>query len=249
MAMTYSLNFAVNKESPYGRATKQNNQFLSVVDLYSLDPTNLKVVISSANFGEGNYPDLAKHRWIIRTHYGFYVKFNFESIDTEVDRDTISVYKLRVNADKELVDQVTVAKNLLVKCNQAEIVFRADCSVNTSGFQATVQIIKSNDQTEKTTTKAISTKTNSKKITTKILTTQKAIPEIPTTQNITPEIPTARTTTTVVSSAQNITTEISTTRARTSEISSTRTTTPKIQTTRTTTLEIPTTSQTQENGL
>merc|ERR1719466_722860 len=101
MAMTYSLNFAVNKESPYGRATKQNNQFLSVVDLYSLDPTNLKVTISSANYGEGNYPDLAKHRWIIRTHDSFFLQLNFKAVEIEVGLDTIDVYKLHINGDTE----------------------------------------------------------------------------------------------------------------------------------------------------
>ena len=142
MSMNYSLNYEVNTESQDGKLTKQNNQFLSVVDLYSLDPTNLKVIMSSANFGEGNYPDLAKHRWIVRTQDGFFLRLNFETIEIEDDIDTIDVYKLHDNAEKELVDRVNVAKQFLVKCNQAEIVFRSDCTVNRIGFKVTIQIFK-----------------------------------------------------------------------------------------------------------
>ena len=89
--MSYSVNYKANKESQDDQATKQNNQVLSAVDLYSLDPTNLKIQLSLANFGEGNYPDLAKHRWIIRTHDGFFLKLNFRIVEMEDDSDTIEV--------------------------------------------------------------------------------------------------------------------------------------------------------------
>ena len=235
MAMTYSLNFAVNKESPYGRATKQNNQFLSVVDLYSLDPTNLKVVISSANFGEGNYPDLAKHRWIIRTHDSFLIKISFETVDIEVDIDTIDVYKLHDVGDKELVDQITVAKQILVESNQAEIVFRTDCTVNKYGFRATLQIIKNKNQAKKTQTKSNSNTTRTTRTTTtEIPTTQNITTEISTTHNTIPETPTTENIIPKISSAQNIT----------SEIPSTHNTIPEVPTTHNTITETPTTQNT-----
>ena len=147
--MNYLFHYEANKESQDDQSTKQNNQFLSVVDLYSLDPSNLKVTISSSNYGVGNYPDLAKHRWLIRTHDGFFLKINFEHVQVEADLDIIDVYKFHASSDKELVDQVTVAKQLVVKCNQALIVFRSDCSVNRSGFQATALIIKNNEEAMK----------------------------------------------------------------------------------------------------
>ena len=187
MALTYSINYEANKEiQKCGQVTKQNNQ-LFLVELYSLDSTNLKVTIGSANFGIGNYPDLAKHRWIIRTHHGFFLRLNFKTVEVEVDVDTIDVYKLRTNGDTELVDQVNVAKQLIIKSNQVEIVLRSDCTVNRSGFQATVQSIKSSNQTEKTKTKAISTAKSN---------TKETIRETPATQNKTPEIPTIQKTTT-----------------------------------------------------
>ena len=157
--MSYLINYKANKESQDGQVTKLNNQFLSVVDLYSLDPTNLKIQLSSANFNGGNYPDLAKHRWIIRTHDGFFLKLNFRVVKIEADIDTIEVYKFEANGDKKIVDEVKVAKQLVVDSSQLVIVFRSDCTVNRRGFEATVQPIRIiYNETEKTTTEATTTK-------------------------------------------------------------------------------------------
>ena len=142
MTMNYLFHYEANKESQDDQATKQNNQFLSVVDLYSLDPSNLKITISSSNYGVGNYPDLAKHRWLIRTHDGFFLKINFDVVDVEIDLDRIDVYKFHDNRDKEFVEEINVAKQLIVKSNQVLIVFGTDCTVSRSGFQATVQAMK-----------------------------------------------------------------------------------------------------------
>ena len=206
MSMNYSLNYEVNTESQDGKLTKQNNQFLSVVDLYSLDPTNLKVIMSSANFGEGNYPDLAKHRWIVRTQDGFFLRLNFETIEIEDDIDTVDVYKLHDNAEKELVDRVNVAKQFLVKCNQAEIVFRSDCTVNRIGFKVTIQSFKRIDQKEITTTKALSSAIqNTKTITpSEITNIQNTTPKFVKTERISREIPTTQQTTTEISTTHNI---------------------------------------------
>ena len=156
--MTYSINYEANKENENDQETKQNNQVLSVVDLYSLDPTKLEVSLSSVNFKEGNYPDLAKHKWVIRTHNGFYLNINFEIVEMELDIDTISVYKFYDNGEKELVDQINFARQLLIKCNQVVIVFRSDCTVNKSGFQAAVKAIRK-DIPEATTTQTPTTLT------------------------------------------------------------------------------------------
>ena len=132
--MSHSFNYKANKENQEDQVTKLNNQFLSVVDLYSLDPTSLKIKLSSSNFGQGNYPDLAKHRWIIRTHDVFFLYLNFRTVEIEVDLDTIEVYKFQDNSNKTIVDQVKHAKKLVVNCNQVVIVFRSDCTVNKRGF-------------------------------------------------------------------------------------------------------------------
>ena len=196
MTNNYSINYKANKESQDDQATKLNNQFLSVVDLYSLDPTNLKIKLTSANFGEGNYPDLAKHRWIIRTHDGYFLKLNFKVVQIEGDLDTIEVYKFEVNGDKKIVDDVKVAKQLVVNSNQLVIVFKSDCTVNKRGFQATVQAIKSDKEIENTTPVAT---------TSEIPTTQNTTPEIPTIQNTTPEMPTIQNTTPEMPTTQRTT--------------------------------------------
>merc|ERR1719427_337824 len=176
MTMSYSKNYKANKESQDNQVTKLNNQFLSVVDLYSLDPTNLEIKLSSANYGEGNYPDLAKHMWIIRTHDGYFLKLNFRVVQIEDDLDTIEVYKFEANGDKNIVDNVKVAKQLVVNSNQLVIVFKSDCTVNKRGFQATAKAIKSNNRKESTTLVAT---------TPEIPTTQRTSPEKAITQNIT----------------------------------------------------------------
>jgi len=263
--MRYSINYIANKESQDDQVTKLNNQFLSVVDLYSLDPTNLEIQLSSANFGEGNYPDLAKHRWIIRTHEGYFLKLNFKVVKIEDDVDTIEVYKFETNGDKKIVDEINVAKQLVVNSNQLIIVFISDCTVNKRGFQATVQSIKSDNEIEnktpvattpempttQNTTPEIPTTQNTtpEKATTKNTTPEKATiqnttPEIPTTQNTTPEMPITQNTTPEKATTKNTTAEKATAQNTTPEISTTQNTTPEKATTQNTTPEISTTQKT-----
>ena len=131
----------------------------------------MSVQISSANFGEKNYPDLAKHRWIIRTHEGFFLKLNFNYVDIEVDLDTIDVYKIHDNGDEEIVDQVNTAKQLVVEFKQVHIIFRSDCTVNRSGFQASIQAVESKSQLEKLSMESTIFETEaSQKPTSKVLT-------------------------------------------------------------------------------
>ena len=114
---------------------------MSLVDLYSSNPANLSVQISSANFGEGNYPYLGEHAWVVRAHDGFHFTLTFDFVEVEKDQDVIKVYKYQNGGEKEIVDQVDVAREFEVDSNRVLVVFRSDCSVNKKGFRATIRAV------------------------------------------------------------------------------------------------------------
>ena len=114
---------------------------MSLVDLYSSNPANLSVQISSANFGEGNYPYLGEHAWVVRAHDGFHFTLTFDFVEVEKDQDVIKVFKYQNDGEKKIVDQVDVAREFEVDSNRVLVVFRSDCSVNKKGFRATIRAV------------------------------------------------------------------------------------------------------------
>ena len=141
------IDFSFNYEAS-ATESKQTNQFLAVLDIYSNDPRNLKVKLSSANFGEGNYPDNSKHRWLIRTHEGYSLSLDIKKFDLEKDLDALTVYAVQPSGTRKLVSDVTVAQQLDARTNQLLVMFHSDCSVTREGFSAVVSVAREATQTK-----------------------------------------------------------------------------------------------------
>ena len=133
----YTFNYEVkSKES------KQTNQFLAVFDIFSDNPENLKIKFNSANYGFGYYPDVSKHRWLIRTHAGYALSIDIKEVDVEKDLDTLTGYDFQSSGEKKLLSEVNVARQLDTFSNYVLIVFQTDCSIHRGGFSAVVNIAK-----------------------------------------------------------------------------------------------------------
>ena len=137
----YTFNYETEKPDEENQS-KQTNQFLAVLDVYSDKPDGLKIKIESANFGYGNYPDASKHRWLIRTHPGYSLSLDVKKVDLERDLDTVNVYDVSSNGDKKLVEEVVISTQLDTSSNQLLVVFKSDCSVSRGGFSAIVNVVK-----------------------------------------------------------------------------------------------------------
>jgi len=137
----YTFNYETEKPEEENQS-KQTNQFLTVLDLYSDKPENLKITFSSANFDYGNYPDASKHRWLIRTHAGYSLSLDVKKVDLERDLDTVNVYDVSTNGNKKLLREVELSTQLDTSSNQLLVVFKSDCSVSRSGFSAIVTVVE-----------------------------------------------------------------------------------------------------------
>ena len=137
---------------------------------------------------------------MVRAHDGFRMALSFDFVEVEKDQDVIKVYKYK-NGEKEIVDQVDAAKEIVVDSNRVMVVFRSDCSVNRKGFQATIRAVrrvgnKATSPASKNYKAVVSTEesfetTTSEKTTTQVATTQRA-----TTQELTPQLFSTQTATT-----------------------------------------------------
>jgi len=135
----FTFNYEV--ESMEGES-KQTNQFLAILDIFSDHPEQLQIKLSSANFGYGYYPEGSKHRWLIRTHAGHSLSLDMKNVDVEKDLDTITVYDVQSSGNKKLLSEVNVAKQLNTLSNHILVVFKSDCSVNRGGFSAVVNVAR-----------------------------------------------------------------------------------------------------------
>ena len=135
----FTFNYEV--ESMEGES-KQTNQFLAIIDVFSDHPETLKIKLSSANFGYGYYPEGSKHRWLIRTHAGNSLSLDMKNVDLEKDLDTITVYDVQSSGEKKLLSELNVAKQLNTLSNHILVVFMSDCSVNRGGFSAIVSVLR-----------------------------------------------------------------------------------------------------------
>jgi len=138
----YSFNYEVGSEE-----SKQTNQFLAILDVFSDSPETLKIKFSSANFGAGKYPEGSKHRWLMRTRAGYSLSMDVKEVDLEKDLDTLTVYDVRSSGEKKVLSEVSVAKQLDTFSNRVLTVFKSDCSVNRGGFSAVVSIVKNKQKT------------------------------------------------------------------------------------------------------
>ena len=133
----YSFNYEVESVE-----SKQTNQFLAILDIFSDNPETIKIKFSSANFGAGYYPEGSKHRWLIRTHAGYSLSIDVKEVDLEKDLDTLVVYDVQSSGEKKVLSEVSVAKQLGTFSNRVLAIFKSDCSVNRGGFSAVVNIAK-----------------------------------------------------------------------------------------------------------
>ena len=78
---------------------------------------------------------------MVRAHDGFHFTLTFDFVEVEKDQDVIKVYKYQNGGEKEIVDQVDVAREFEVDSNRVLVVFRSDCSVNKKGFRATIRAV------------------------------------------------------------------------------------------------------------
>ena len=133
----YSFNYEVESAE-----SKQTNQFLAILDIFSDNPETLKIKFNSANFGFGEYPAGSKHRWLIRTRTGYSLSIDIKEVELEKDVDVLAVYDVQSSGEKKLLSEVSVAKQLDTFSNRVLAVFKSDCSVNRGGFSAVVNIAK-----------------------------------------------------------------------------------------------------------
>ena len=133
----YSFNYEVESSE-----SKRTNQFLAILDIFSENPSTLKIKLNSANFGYGTYPDGSKHRWLMRTHPGYSLSVDVKEIDLEKDLDALTVHDVQSSGKKKLLSEVSVAKRLDTFSNRVLVTFKSDCSVNRGGFTAVVSVSK-----------------------------------------------------------------------------------------------------------
>jgi len=135
--ISYSFNYELESVE-----SKQTNQFLAILDIFSDNPETLKINFSSANFGFGEYPDVSKHRWLIRTRAGYSLSIDVKEVELEKDLDTLTVYDVQSSGEKKVLSEVSVAKQFETFSNRVLVLFKSDCSVNRGGFTAVVNISK-----------------------------------------------------------------------------------------------------------
>jgi len=138
----YSFNYEVESSE-----SKQTNQFLAILDIFSENPETLKIKLNSANFGYGTYPDGSKHRWLMRTHPGYSLSVDVKEIDLEKDLDALTVHDVQSSGKRKLLSEVSVAKRLDTFSNRVLVTFKSDCSVNRGGFTAVVSVSKNKRKT------------------------------------------------------------------------------------------------------
>ena len=124
-------------------ASKTLNDVLIVIELYNNDEANITVQVSSPNYPDGGYPDLAHYAWLVRTNKADQqVNFQLEDLDIEKCCDLLAVFDgsdrtgrvLAVLSGANKTEQVfsSTQKALFIR-------FTSDCSVSGKGFSGRVQ--------------------------------------------------------------------------------------------------------------
>jgi len=128
---------------------KQLNSFLIVIEFNSENPEQLNTVISSANFDKQNYPNEARHRWLIRCSPDYSIKLNVTDFQIEKNSDEILLYDATLSGSN-LVGEITSLGEIETSTSELMVSFKSDCEVTNKGFEAFVQFVeKSSDSNKK----------------------------------------------------------------------------------------------------
>jgi len=139
-----------------GNPEKHINKFLSELVLDTKDPQQLKVVISSANFGVTSYPSNSKHLWNVRCNKGYTFNIEVKSFDIESEFDSLILFDVSSEGPRRLISEISAVGTTETNTDNLLLWFRSDCDLTFSGFRAVVTAVKRNSFQE-TTTPAAST--------------------------------------------------------------------------------------------
>jgi len=120
---------------------KKLNSFLIVVEFTSENPEQLYTVISSANFKKQNYPNEARHRWLVKCSSEYSIKLNITNFQLEKNSDEILLYDASPSGNN-LFGEITSLGEIETTSSELLISFKSDCEVTNKGFEAVVEFVE-----------------------------------------------------------------------------------------------------------
>jgi len=123
------------------KTEKKLNSFLIVVEFNSENPEHLSAVISSANFKKQNYPNEARHKWLVKCSPEYSIKLNVTNFRLEKNSDEILLYDATLSGHN-LVGEIASLGEIETTSSELLISFKSDCDVTNKGFEAVVELVE-----------------------------------------------------------------------------------------------------------